>query len=226
MVFHLPFLFTLLPLETGETHRLWVCIFSHMSPAVLFVSHRLCQSFPSTGPFCLLCTLWASKMVCYSMSRFDLILHAERLLFIIFYEEALPGCVWCVCICNASTRSPAGIGVGGIFTFAAILCQHLHPDTDVCVALDRACLPITFSMTTELHSGSNLHLSVMRTKSSSHLEIPALTTGWHKHLTSELCRRTKKCRLTSWHKRHLGTISIMAQISKAILSPKPAVCYA
>lgn len=146
--------------------------------------------------------------------------------FIIFYEEALPGCVWCVCICNASTRSPAGVGVGGIFTFAAILCQHLHPDTDVCVALDRACPPITFSMTTELHSGSNLHLSVMRTKSSSHLEIPALTTGWHKHLTSELCRRTKTCRLTSWHKRHVGTISIMAQISKAILSPKLAVCYA
>lgn len=95
-VFHLPFLFTLLPLETGETHRLWVCIFSHMSPAVFFVSHSLCQSFPSTVPFCLLCTLWASKMVCYSMSRFDLILHAERLLI---YNLLWRGTAWLCMMC-------------------------------------------------------------------------------------------------------------------------------
>lgn len=96
VVFHLPFLFTLLPLETGETHRLWVCIFSHMPPAVLFVSHSLCQSFPSTVPFCLLCTLWASKMVCYSMSRFDLILHAERLLI---YNLLWRGTAWLCMMC-------------------------------------------------------------------------------------------------------------------------------
>lgn len=95
-VFHLPFLFTLLPLETGETHRLWVCIFSHMSPAVFFVSHSLYQSFPSTVPFCLLCTLWASKMVCYSMSRFDLIPRAERLLI---YNLLWRGTAWLCMMC-------------------------------------------------------------------------------------------------------------------------------
>lgn len=132
MVIHLPFLFTVLFLETGETYRPWLCIFSH-------VSH---QQF-----------LYFSQLV----------------------------------------------------------------------AWHRACPPITFSMTTELHSGSNLHLSVMRTKSSSHLEIPALTTGWHKHLTSELCKRTKECRFTSWqmpfeHNFYCGTGL------KSNLIPKNLLC--
>lgn len=158
VVFHLPFLFTLLPLETGETHRLWVCIFSHMPPAVLFVSHSLCQSFPSTVPFCLLCTLWASKMVCYSMSRFDLILSAERLLFIIFYEEALPGCVWCVCICNASTRSPAGIGGRRHF--------HLCSNTVSALAFWRRCLCCTRQSLSSYHLLHD-HRITFRIKSSS-----------------------------------------------------------
>lgn len=208
MVLHLLFLFTLLVLEIGE--NLHGCVFSPTSlTSSFFVPPSLCPSFLSTDPLCLLCTLWASKMICYSMSRFDLIPSAERLLI---YNLSWRGtaCVWRVCICNSSTRSPAAAG----WELSAPLqqsCVSTCTLTQIlCCTTDRACPPITFSMTTELHSGSNLHLSVMRTKSSSHLEIPALTTGWYKHLTSELCERTKECRLTSWqmpfgHDFHHGT---------------------
>lgn len=216
MMFHLPFLFTLLFLETAEIYRLWMCIFSTLTSRFFFVSHSLCQSFLSTVPFCLLCTLWALKMVGYSISRFDLIPCAERLLT---YNLSLRGIVWSCLMCvhlQFQCQEPSWSRARTYFHLCSNTVWALAPwHRCLCCTTDRACPPIIFSMTTELHSGSHLHPSVMRTKSSSHLEIPALTTGWYKHLTSELCRRTKKCRLTSWHKCHVGTIPIMAQTSKA-----------
>lgn len=98
VVIHLPFFFFhfALPWNCRDLQA-WMCISSPVShQQVFFVSHSLCPSFPSTDPFFLLWTLWASKMAGYSMSSFDLIPCAERLLF---YDLSWRGTAWLCLLC-------------------------------------------------------------------------------------------------------------------------------
>lgn len=46
MMFHLPFLFTLLFLETAEIYRLWMCIFSTLTSRFFFCFSQLVSIFP------------------------------------------------------------------------------------------------------------------------------------------------------------------------------------
>lgn len=129
-------------------------------------------------------------------------------------------------ICNTSTRSLTVVGVGGMFAFAGISCEFLA-SCHRCLycATGRACPHTSFSMTTELLEGvKSSSLGHEDKVLKSVLERPMLTTKQYKQPTSELCNRTKECRLTSQHKCHLGTILIMVQISRAILSPKLTMC--
>lgn len=60
MMFHLPFLFTLLFLETAEIYRLWMCIFSTLTSRFFFVSPACVNlSFPQFHfVYCAVFGLW------------------------------------------------------------------------------------------------------------------------------------------------------------------------